>query len=87
MTHYSIEQFAALCAFNGVSPSEAPIGWRPAPNEWCVAPWDRVIEAANKGGDASDLFHTFRNHLPGHRTIEPATLSAYDRVRKALSEF
>jgi uncharacterized protein YhdP len=35
----------ALCAFNGISPENAPRGWRYWPNSQMQKAWERVIEA------------------------------------------
>jgi hypothetical protein len=37
--------FIALCAWNGVEPEQAPLGWRYAPNKGTLVAWERVVAA------------------------------------------
>lgn len=37
--------FIALCAWNGVDPVNAPLGWHYAPNKAALMAWERVVEA------------------------------------------
>ena len=41
----SRDGFIALCAWNGVKPEQAPLGWRFAPNKAAYHAWERVVLA------------------------------------------
>lgn len=40
--------FIALCAWNGIEPSKAPLGWKYAPNKGALMAWERVVSAIRK---------------------------------------